>query len=92
MEELFILGSEDEQSTFINNIKAILNAELPCKIILVMREEYIAHLYDFEQVIPTLFNHRIRVEPMNFINIAKVITGSCERFNIKLESPDDTVQ
>ncbi|MBK9736206.1 MAG: ATP-binding protein [Saprospiraceae bacterium] len=92
MEELFILGSEDEQNTFINNIKAILNAELPCKIILVMREEYIAHLYDFEQVIPTLFNHRIRVEPMNYINIAKVITGSCERFNIKLESPDDTVQ
>lgn len=91
MEELFILGAAKEQEAFIQTIKAILAAELPCKIILAMREEYIAHLYYFEQVIPTLFDHRLRVEPMNYANVAKVITGSCEKFNITLESGDDTV-
>jgi len=91
MEELFILGTAKEQDAFIQTIKAILAAELPCKIILVMREEYIAHLYYFEQVIPTLFDHRLRVEPMNYANVARVITGSCEKFNIALESGNDTV-
>ena len=92
MEELFILGSAEEQDEFIQTIKAVLAADLPCKIILVMREEYIAHLYYFEQVIPTLFDHRLRVEPMNYANVAKVITGSCEKFNIELESPGENVK
>lgn len=86
----FILGTAKEQEEFIQTIKSILAADLPCKIILVMREEYIAHLYYFEQVIPTLFDHRLRVEPMNYANVAKVITGSCEKFNIELESPEET--
>lgn len=91
MEELFILGSEAEQKTFIQTIKAILAAELPCKIILIMREEYIAHLYYFEQEVPTLFDRRVRVEPMNYANVSRVITGSCEKFNIALESSTNTV-
>lgn len=84
-EELFILGNEEEQQRFISSIKEILEAELPCKIVLVMREEYIAQLYAFEQIIPSLFDRRLRVEPMNYANVSKVITGSCQQFNIKME-------
>ena len=44
-EELFILGTKDEQLKCIANIKAILDTHLQCKIILIMREEYIAVSY-----------------------------------------------
>ncbi len=44
-EELFILGSEAEQEQLIITIKAILDTpDLPCKIVIVMREEYLAHM------------------------------------------------
>ncbi len=90
-EELFILGTEEEQQTFIASIKEILEAELPCKIVLVMREEYIAQLYAFEQIIPSLFDRRLRVEPMNYANVSKVITGSCQQFKITLTDETETV-
>ena len=90
-EELFILGDEKEQQVFIASIKEILEAELPCKIVLVMREEYIAQLYAFEQIIPSLFDRRLRVEPMNYANVSKVITGSCQQFNISLANETENV-
>jgi hypothetical protein len=56
-----------------------------------MREEYIAHLYDFEKQIPQLFDNRLRVEPMGFANVENVIKSSTERFDIQLDNPEETV-
>ena len=47
LEELFILGTKEEQEEFIHSIRDLLDAGLGCKVILVMREEYLGHLYDF---------------------------------------------
>lgn len=88
LEELFIIGTDEERKAFIQQTKEILDAELPCKIIWVMREEYIAELYHFEKIIPTLFDRRLRVEPMSSTNVKEVITGSCKEFNIELEHPE----
>lgn len=86
-EELFILGSKEEQEQFINDIAYLLKEEdLPCKIIIAMREEYIAQLYDFEKVIPDLFNKRLRVEPMSLSNTREVIVNTCDKFEISLEN------
>ena len=93
-EELFILGEEDareeEQKTFIGHIKSILEAELPCKLIFVIREEYLAHLSNFEREIPSLFDKRLRVEPMTRFNAGKVIlnTARNDQFKIQLDPPD----
>jgi Cdc6-like AAA superfamily ATPase len=89
-EELFILGSEEEQDSFTQNIKNLLKAELPCKIIFVMREEYLAHLSSFEKVVPQLFDKRLRVEPMNRNNAQRVIlkTLKTERFGIQISNDD----
>ncbi|UCH98331.1 MAG: ATP-binding protein, partial [Candidatus Aminicenantes bacterium] len=53
-EELFILGTKEEQQAFFNTIVRLLNSSngtgrkrISCKIIFAMREEYIAWLYDF---------------------------------------------
>ncbi|GJM31895.1 MAG: hypothetical protein DHS20C18_08960 [Saprospiraceae bacterium] len=85
-EELFILGKEDEQHEFIQTIKLLLQGELPCKILIVMREEYLAHLSEFEKVVPRLFDKRLRIEPMTRTNARNVIlnTARNKKFNIEL--------
>ncbi len=40
-EELFILGSPDEQKQFIQTVKEILEVEQPVKMIFSIREEYL---------------------------------------------------
>ena len=90
-EELYLLGEEQERQSFIQNISELLAADLPCKLIFSMREEFIAHLYDFEKVVPVLFDHRQRIEPMSFANVKKVILGSAEKFNIRIENTEETI-
>ena len=88
-EELFILGKEEEQKQFMASIRELLDAQLPCKIILIMREEYIGQLYAFETLIPELFDHRFRVEPMGPNKVKSVISSSFEKFNIHLAEPKE---
>ncbi|MFN7118299.1 MAG: hypothetical protein ACK4TA_15975 [Saprospiraceae bacterium] len=88
-EELFILGNQAEQQLFINDLSQLLARKLPCKVILSMREEYIGQLYDFEKVIPTLFDFRLRLEPMNLLRVKAVMRQSFQQFNILLEAPED---
>lgn len=88
-EELFILGNREEQLQFINDLQALVAAKLPCKVILTMREEYIGQLYDFEKVIPTLFDFRLRLEPMNNTKVKSVMQQSFQRFNIMVEAPEE---
>ncbi|MBK7871613.1 MAG: hypothetical protein IPJ74_13540 [Saprospiraceae bacterium] len=89
-EELFILGSAEERRQFIENLNTLLiQNQTAFKIILVMREEYIGQLYDFEKVIPTLFDFRLRVEPMNNAKVRDVVQQSFARFNIFLEDIKD---
>lgn len=97
-EELFILGTPDERQAFFNTIAEMAesngktgHARVCCKILFVMREEYIAWLYDFEKIVPHLFNHRIRVEAMNQSNVEAVIRGSAKAFKINLEEASETV-
>lgn len=86
-EEIFILGEPEEQMTFIHTIKELLDTpDLPCKIIIIMREEYLAHMSDFEKIVPTLFDKRLRIEPMNRANASQVIirTANNPRYDIEL--------
>lgn len=91
-EELITIGSKKEQQEFFNTVSELLKSSVSCKIIIVMREEYIAWLYDFEQVVPELFDNRIRIEPMHTPKVEEVIRGSAEKFEIKLVYADKTVK
>jgi AAA+ ATPase superfamily predicted ATPase len=77
-EELFILGSAQEEALFVKTIKKILSAELPCKILIVIREEYLGHLSSFEKVVPQIFDKRLRVEPMSRGNARRVIVNTLQ--------------
>ena len=76
LEELYTQGNREEQTAFYARLKAILTSGLQVKIILSIREEWIASLNRLERVIPTLFENRLRVERMNDYNIGKVIAGT----------------
>jgi predicted transcriptional regulator len=75
-EELFILGTKEEQDEFFKGIKTLLDAGLQCKVLFSMREEYIAFLSDFEKIIPELFDNRQRIEKMSTAMIREVITNT----------------
>ncbi|MEM6347598.1 MAG: hypothetical protein AAF927_27170 [Bacteroidota bacterium] len=89
-EELFIFGGEEEQRDFFHFVERILKSDLPVKILLSMREEYIAFLSDFERQVPSLFEHRIRVEKMVRTNLTEVIEGTAKAYGIGLLEPEKT--
>ena len=88
-EELFILGTADEQRQFMQDIRRLLDAELPCKVVFIMREEYIGEFYEFEKELPSIFDHKLRVEPMSNKRVREVMMRSFEQFNIALEAPEE---
>jgi len=84
-EELFIFGDKEERKSFISIVKLLTESELQCRMIFVMREEYMAGITEFEKYIPTIFSNRVRIEKMSHINALEAIQGPCEKFNITLE-------
>lgn len=91
-EEIFILGDQAEQKRFFNDLRAIISEKgIPCKVLLVMREKYIAQLQNYENIIPEIFNKRVRIELMRDENIKEVITKTCAYHNIALEPEEATV-
>lgn len=84
-EEIFILGEKEEQRTFFEMIYQLLEEDLQCKVLISMREEYIAYLSEFEEILPYLFDNRLRVEKMNSKNLKDVIEGTTKNFNIELK-------
>lgn len=89
LEELFISGDAQEQYEFLQNLIALYQSDVPCKIILSMREEYLAQLYSFEEALPTLFDYRLRVEQMGDERIREVIIQTFNALpQVKLEHPE----
>jgi hypothetical protein len=88
-EELFILGSPAEQDAFIASIQDLLRRDLACKVVFIIREEYLGELYLLEQALPGLFDFKLRVEPMNNRKVKEVLQSSFSAFNISLEVPEE---
>jgi hypothetical protein len=81
-----MVDAKKEQEQFFESLHALLiRTEVPCKILLIMREEFIGQLYEYERVVPTLFDFRLRVEPMTAGTIQQVVEKTFERFTITSE-------
>ncbi len=72
-EELLISGNTGEKQKFFILLNKLIRNKIPCRILLIMREEFIGHLSEFETICPTIFQHRFRVEEMRRINVEEVI-------------------
>ena len=84
-EELFIFGDKEERRNFVQIVKSLIESDLQCRLIFVMREEYMAGITEFERFIPTFFANRVRIEKMSHINALEAIKEPCKVFNISLE-------
>jgi hypothetical protein len=84
-EELFIFGNEDEIQSFIDQLKPLLEADIPCKCIFVIRGEYLENLALFEEKLPDIFNNRVRLERMTRKNASRVVTEPSRLYNIEVE-------
>lgn len=85
-EEIFILGSTEEQETFFSDLRQILDArDIPCKVIFIMRERYIAQLQKYESIVPEIFDKRVLIERMTDNDIKNVIRKSCAHFDIETD-------
>ena len=91
-EELFISGDLAEQTAFFDLLRALYESSASVKLLLVMREDYIAYLYPYEDSLPNLFDFRLRLEPMSEKNLQAVIVGTCRAAGIQLNDEEQTVQ
>lgn len=82
-EELFVFGKEEEIQQFISSVKECLDADLTCRLIFVIRGEYLENIALFEEAIPQFFENRMRIERMTRNNALRVITESCKAFSIQ---------
>ena len=85
-EELFIFGSPEEKTRFIKLIKEIVESETQCRIILIIREEFLAGITEFESDIPEIFSNRFRVEKMKRTSAIQAVEGPCKVHNIDTET------
>jgi hypothetical protein len=72
-EELLLLGSEAEKRDFFTRLQALIEYKTPCRVLLVMREEFIGHLSEWEAICPSIFQHRFRLEKMSRSNVQAVV-------------------
>jgi WD40 repeat protein len=84
-EELFIFGSVEEKISFIKLIKQIVESETQCRVIFIIREEFLAGITEFEYDLPEIFSNRFRVEKMKRANAIDSIKGPCKVYNIETE-------
>ena len=50
-EEVFIFGSREERQDLIKEVKKIIDSDVQCKLLFVLREEYLAGAIEFEREI-----------------------------------------
>ncbi len=84
-EEVFIFGNREERQEFIKEIKNIIDSDVQCKLLFVMREESLAGAIEFEREIPTFLTNRIRIERMTWHNAMQVIEEPCKFHGIEVE-------
>jgi formylglycine-generating enzyme required for sulfatase activity/AAA+ ATPase superfamily predicted ATPase len=72
-EELLISGEDAEKRDFFARLDRLIRYKVPCRVLLVMREEFIGHFSEFELLCPSIFQHRFRLEKMGRVGVHEVI-------------------
>ena len=81
----FSVKTEEEKREFIKTIKEIVNSKIQCRVVFVIREEFLAGITEFEYDIPEIFSNRFRVEKMKRANAILAVDGPCKVNNISTE-------
>ncbi len=84
-EEVFILSDSVEREKLVGALNEILKSRLKINIVLIIREEYLADLTEFEPIIPGLLGNRIRIEKINKSSAKEAIIKPCQACNVGIE-------
>jgi WD40 repeat protein len=84
-EELFIFGTKEEKQSLVQVIKVLVESDINCRFIFIVREEYFSNVAEFEKHIPDFLSNRMRIEKMNRANAIAAIKGSCSVNDIQVE-------
>ena len=92
-EELLLFGNHEEKKDFFTRINKLISQRIPCRLLMIMREEFIGHLTAFEEECPSIFQNRFRLEKMTRKQVMKVIEGTVNapKFNKSFTVIDATV-
>ncbi|MEL6941755.1 MAG: ATP-binding protein [Bacteroidota bacterium] len=72
-EELLLLAKREEKLDFFMRLNDLIRYRVPCRVLFIMREEFIGHLSEVEHLCPSIFKHRFRLEKMGRPNVRQVI-------------------
>ena len=84
-EELFIQGSKAEILKFVENLKSVLSLNLPISIIIVIREEYLAHISEMESQVPEIFKNHVRINHISKEKARETIIKPLIKAEFKIE-------
>lgn len=85
-EEFFIRLSPQFRAAFTAELGAICDApDLPIKVVLSLREDWLASINELERRIPEVFRNRMRVLPLSRIQASQAITAPIEQLGVSYE-------
>jgi len=86
-EEFFIRLSPEFRSAFIAELGALYDArDVPVKVVLSLREDWLASVSEIEKRIPEVFRARMRLLPLSRDQARQAITAPVERLEVRYES------
>ena len=85
-EELFLRSAPEQQEDFLNLLRALFeNSEERVKLILSLREDYLAELFALERFWDGLAQNRMRLKTLDATSARQSIVGPAELFGLKVD-------
>jgi hypothetical protein len=85
-EELFIRHSIEARAAFADELGKLCEArDLPVKVVLSLREDWLAAINEFERRVPEIFHNRMRVLPLARTQAREAIVAPVERLGVRYE-------
>lgn len=98
LERLFTLPYNiAEQQQFFSFIQELIqDTSFPAKVILIIRNEYLAKLADYETLVPTIQEHRFHLKHLSSTALKTVVNGLLGQLalsgQLRIENPDLVTQ
>ncbi len=84
-EELFIFHDNETRQRFADDLVAIQQAALNVKVIIGIRQDYLAHLSELEDTVEGLFDNRFWLRRMSRENAAHAVVQACTTCDVKID-------
>lgn len=84
-EEFFLFQPPSVREAFVRELASWVEADLNIRVVLVIRQEFLAHLTELESVLPDLLQNRIWVRRISREQAREVILGPCRVCGVTVE-------